>query len=1074
MVAEKAQPDDRESQLDEVIASYLEALETGAAPDRNNWLQRYPHLANELAAFFADEACFDGLMAPLRGHTPTPRSGLMPPNGRGAAPEVRVEPATAVPARGFGDYEILEEAARGGMGIVYRVRQRSLNRIVALKVIRDAEWATPQDIHRFRLEAEAVAQLDHPNIVPVYEVGEWRITPESTPVHYFSMKWIDGGTLGQLLASGRWSATERAGQQAAARLLAKAARAVHYAHERGLLHRDLKPANIMLQGDKDEDASTSSLGIPMIADFGLAKRVTVDDRLTQSGVAVGTPSYMAPEQASPGNGQGSTASTMAADVYSLGAILYEMLTGQPPFRGLTMLDTLREVLEREPERPGALNPSLDRDLETICLKCLQKDPAQRYASAAALGEDLERFLSGEPIQARPVGSAERVWRWCRRNPIPAITGLLAAVALMAALTFLTVIAVKETQHAKDLQQEKYNVQVALSKARLEKIDAENHFHEAERQRAEAERQRVEAERQHGIAVENLKEAERQRQLAEHSFRQAHQAVHVFYLGLAGELRRTPGLQTLRKKLLEAGLGYYEKFLTQRKDDPNLKRELADAQLDVGLIRTDTGSRVEAAKAFRAALAIYEELLKANPTDVNLRFRTANAGLNLGLGLSILGQSKDALALQLRTRGHYEALLRDRPGDARALSGLCDSNSALGSLYRGAGRLTESSEAFSSAVAVREQLANAQPHNPHQQDALALCYNNLGVIQVHLGRKEEALASFKKALAIRERRAQGKPNSAGLQLALAASYRDIGLTVEARNRKEALDWLSKARTLRMRVASANPNLMLAQTDLANSHLDVGTFLRASGKDRYAEAMSCFEQARAILEKMVKIDPVSPYLRRDLGNAYYTIANLHRALNNTDRALAAFAKARMLQEKLVADAPERPGDRSALANTFNNMALALFRKNLPDQAREMLQQAIQHQKQAIAGSRQSAAYRRHLATHYAALTEIELKTGRLAEAVAAAQERQRLWPGDPRVQYAVAADLAQAAGLVGKGKASLSAAEKAERTRYAGLAMAALRQAVAAGFRDRQRLEQDRAFDAVRQHPEYRKLLAELRE
>jgi serine/threonine protein kinase len=293
----------------------------------------------------------------------------------------------------FGDYELLEEIGRGGQGVVYRARQKSLNRTVALKVIGLGQWATQAHLKRFRREAEAAANLDHPCIVPIYEVGECEGSC------YFSMNFIDGGQLDEVAKRHPISFRN------AAELIAKLARTVHYAHEHGILHRDIKPGNILL------DAK----GEPHLTDFGLARLVETESTLTHTMDVLGTPSYMAPEQASGQNEQ----LTSATDVYGLGAVLYQLLTGHPPFAGGTTYETIKLLLDTEPRQPRLLNPKIDRDLATICLKCLEKDPPRRYSSALALAKDLEHWLRHEPIRARHSSVFTRSKKWVRRNPTTA-------------------------------------------------------------------------------------------------------------------------------------------------------------------------------------------------------------------------------------------------------------------------------------------------------------------------------------------------------------------------------------------------------------------------------------------------------------------------------------------------------------------------------------------------------------------------------------------------------------------------------------------------------------------------------
>lgn len=468
------------SRLSEIIADYLQRVEAGEAVDHAALLKQHPEFANELRAFLADDLQWKRVAAGEGSEvsptmnvssSETPASNIEPTFDSNAAPGAT---AGASPQRVgyFGDYELLEEIARGGMGVVYKARQVNLDRTVALKMILTGQLASEDDVKRFQQEAEAAANLDHPGIVPIFEIGEH----ESQ--HFFSMAYVEGPSLAGLLADGPLP------PHAAAQLVQQVAQAIAFAHNNGVIHRDLKPANILLARYRGKESGGSRTGVeiqavadnpnrggvyePKVTDFGLAKRTQGADELTNTGQILGTPSFMPPEQAA---GQTKEIGP-AADVYSLGAILYCALTGHPPFQAANPMDTLLQVVNNDPPSPRQLNPSTPRDLETICLKCLHKEPNQRYASAEELAAELGRYVRGEPIHARPISGFERGWRWCRRNPaLAGLWGLCAAVLLALGIGG-PLLALQQQEIARNESKLRKNAEDAREDANNKRIEAD--------------------------------------------------------------------------------------------------------------------------------------------------------------------------------------------------------------------------------------------------------------------------------------------------------------------------------------------------------------------------------------------------------------------------------------------------------------------------------------------------------------------------------------------------------------------------------------------------------------------------
>jgi serine/threonine protein kinase/tetratricopeptide (TPR) repeat protein len=979
---------DRERQLDEAIAEYLEAVDAGRRPRPEDWLTRFPDLAPELARFFGDQAQVHGLLATVG----TP----LPPGEEATLVANRHPPSIAGLTR-FGDYELEHEIARGGMGVVYRARQLSLNRTVALKMILAGRLASAADVQRFRSEAEAAANLEHPHIVTIYEIGE------RDGYHFFTMKFIDGGNLAQ--HADRF----RDDIPAAARLLATVARAVHHAHQRGLLHRDLKPANILVDDQ----------GQPHLTDFGLARRLNTDTGQTRSGTAVGTPSYMAPEQAfGPAH-----AITTAADVFSLGAILYELLVGHPPFRAHYALETLRNLLEREPARPRALNPCVSRDLETICLKCLNKDPARRYGSAAELADDLERWLRGEPIRGRRAGPGERLWHWCRRRPLIAALSAALAASLVVGTSLIT----------------------------WQWLRAEANFSHAEelRIRAEEQRQRTDAERLR----------------ADEGFRQAHSAVNDFCTRVSeGTMRDVAGLQPVRQELLKAALAYYERFLKERGHDPALRLEMADTHFRIATITSLLGPKPDALAAYRRALALYEDLLKQDPGSAVLRTALAESHARIGMLHAEMGAPDAALDSYRLAMELYEKLLSQQPGNPALQNGAAAVLNNTGTLHRWAGRTREARDCLDRARTLQEELVRGQPASPEFRASLARTYCNLAGLHADQAQRGEARGLYRQARDLQEQLVEEEPVNLRYQQDLAATCRMLaGELNTAGQWDEALRTVDRGQELLTRLVRAEPRMPGLKSDLASGCRQAGHIYRDSGN--LDKALAQYDKALALMEELARDHPEVPNFRNDLAKCHFDRSGILRRQNKHQEMLQALQAAAELRRKLVRDHPEHVGYHSDLGLTLGNIAAHLANTGRHAEALLAIREAVEQHRAAFERAPPVAHYRRFLSGACGALTLIATDTGHVEEALAAARERQKLWPGNAAELYLVAADVARAAIL-------RPVTGKADGVKLADLAVAVLREAVAAGFRDATRLQTDAAFAGVRSRADFQEILTAL--
>jgi serine/threonine-protein kinase len=738
--------------LSQLLARWEEARELGESVSPEDLCAEHPELLPEVRRKIDALRALDSVLRTEPGDPAAPR----PP--RIATPK----PPIQVPG-----YDILGVLGRGGMGIVYQARQVHLDRVVALKMVLAGAHASAEDLARFKAEAEAVARLQHPNIVQIHEVGEHEGRA------FFSLEYVEGGSLAHKVAGNSLAA------RAAARVVEVLAGAVQYAHRRGIVHRDLKPQNVLLTADDT----------PKITDFGLAKRVDAPGQ-TQTGAILGTPSYMAPEQAA---GRTNLVGP-SADVYALGAILYNLLTGRPPFLAESAWETVTQVMGQDPVPPRRLQPKVPADLETICLKCLHKEPHRRYARAVDLAEDLRRFLAGEPIRARPVRVSERTIKWARRNPLAA--GLLTTVILLIIVGFVVVTSLwrRAVGSAEEAERAKDRAVVALaaeSKARTKAVEAL--AAEARAKKLEAQ-QRAEAERKHRLALQVVDVTR--------------QVVDVFGVKVSGSpALKGEAMAPLRKALLQLPAVFYKAYAGLRYDDPDFVAEQGKVLCRLGAIQADTGSLAEAVASYSEAIQVFERLHRAHP---------------------------------------------DRPGYLRRLAAIHSDRALLQQRLR---RFDDSRKGLDEGLALSEKLVRTHPGVAEYEDTLATCLNNRGSLHAAEGQPDRADAAYRRARGLWEKLAQGHPKQLAYQNSLAASYNNEGLVLQRKGRlSQAEQAYRKAGDLWERLVQRSPRERKYQLDLARTRYNLARLL--GGQGQADEARTTYTRAVDMCQTLTTQFPAVP--------------------------------------------------------------------------------------------------------------------------------------------------------------------------------------------------------------------------
>jgi serine/threonine-protein kinase len=1029
----------RQPALAELALAELEwRLRAGEAARAEEYLQRYPELA-------ADTAIAASLVVAeyrLRRHRepdldPAEYARRFPDQAAfmstlQAPPGVADSAGASLPAAlaETDRYRPLGRHARGGLGEVLVAEDRQLGRRVALKRMRPEFRTDLEACRRFVREAEVTGRLEHPGVVPVYS-----LTTDVHGVACYAMRFVEGETLQEAIR--RLHETGRPAGLAFHELLSRfvtVCQAIAYAHSKGVLHRDLKPANILL----------GPFGETLVVDWGLAKRVgeeeltaagaesaeeksdgplsapsapsAVSSSQTLPGQVVGTPAYMAPEQAA-----GETVTT-ATDVYGLGAVLYELLTGKPPFSGADVNTVLRRVVQEPPVSPHQAVPGTSRGLEAICLKALAKPPAERYPSAQAVAEDVERWLADEPVHAYPEPWTVKARRWVGRHRTAvsgAAAALLAVVVCLGAATGLLTAANQREREART---------------------------EATRERDEAERQRERADR-------NLARARR--------------AVEDYCTNVALDPRlRQQDLEGLRKHLLETAIPFYEEFVRQKEDDPGLRADQSRTLLRLALLRRELGDPRQGRTEARQAAEGFAGLVGQQPEESAYRTGLAESHYTLGLLLGDQDRGKEAEAEYRAAILLWEQLAVEDSSATERRAELARCRSALAKLLSDRGRQEEARGEYRRAIDLQERLAAAHPDTPAYRANLAASHNNLGLMLKDHDQRREARTEFQRAAELQEQLAGDYPRVAEYRAGLAQTRNNLGnLLREEGQREEARAEHEKAAALRERLAAEHPSMPQYRASLAGSYTNQGVLLYELG--RRAEAGVAYQKAIALQERLAAEHPdVAPY-RDQLATSCTNLGNTLRELGQTTEAAGAYRKAMVLYEGLAADSPGVLDHALGLALVYGDFGHLERDAGRAAEAIPWFDRALKYLEDVLT-QEPRLALARQTRTEFVAGKALALaRLGRLPEAAALVgplAEDKRL--ADDALYY-TACTLARCSAGTGPADG---------RRRQAEQAVTLLRRAQAEEyFQDpinRKRLEKGADLDALRGRDDFRKLLTDL--